>query len=419
MLRHGLIVVVLTNLAGVANAVFHVVMGWNLSRAEYGIMASMLGVILLVGTPLTAVQNTLAHYSRHLVVEGRAGDIRALLKRWLRPMLFLSLPMTALAVLLRGPIAAFFHLNNPWLIVATALAVQCFILVPLFAGILQGLQRFVWMCMAASGWGYIRLALAALAVALGVRTAMAGVVAHGVALVVSLALGAIGLRLALGGQAEKGGPVERSDRYFLLSLLTLLAYSVMMNADVILVKHFFPDEARYGAYARASTIARTMVFLAQPVALAMFPKVVSRGASSAHHQRVLWMALAFSGAIILGAAALFAVWPGLPLRVLFNVTTPDEGLARLVRAVSLAMAPLGLAYIVLNYEMAQRRFACLAPIAAGAVAYVIGMCLFHARIDQAAYVLAAASLLALAGLLVVFRRGGRAAAPSGSEEGAS
>ena len=64
----------------------------------------------------------------------------------------------------------------------------------------------------------------------------------------------------------------------------------------------------------------------------------------------------------------------------------------LVRWVCLAMSPLGFTYVLVHFEMAQHRFACMPWLLACAGAYVGGVALWHETVLQVVAVLGAASL---------------------------
>ena len=75
------------------------------------------------------------------------------------------------------------------------------------------------------------------------------------------------------------------------------------------------------------------------------------------------------------------------------------------------MAPLGPSLLLLNFELAQRQFRCVLPLGVIAAGYVGGVWLWHGTLAQVVAVLAVAawaSLIALAGLVVVRSRGVRA-----------
>jgi O-antigen/teichoic acid export membrane protein len=418
LIRHGLIVLLFTHMASIANLLFHVVMGRAMSKGEYGILASMLGVILLFATPTLALQNTLAHYSRHLINAGRPGDIFQLLKLWVRRLLFLAIPLAVLVVVIRGSLASFFHIENPTILVITLMTLLITFFLPVFSGVLQGRESFVWMSITANGWGVIRLLLGAYLVYQFTPSALYGLAAHGIGAVISLAIGIMGVWWVVKPRIASGEPIESTDRYFLVSLIPLFSFSVLMNSDAMLVKHYFTAVEDYGNYARASTIGRTMVFLVQPVVVAMFPKVVSRGEWSKAHARTLSRAILYSAIMVLSAVIVCSLFPKIPLWVLFKETAPTAQAIALVRGVCWAMAPLALTFILMNFELAQHRFVCTIPLAICAVLYYTGVALFHETLWQVITVFGVVSCLSMVALVfILFKRPKEEAQAVGNEIG--
>ena len=98
--------------------------------------------------------------------------------------------------------------------------------------------------------------------------------------------------------------------------------------------------------------------------------------------------------------------PQLPWTILYGRPEPAIAAAAMAytRAMVLAASPLALAYLLLNFEMAQRRFAwCYGLVPAG-LAYLGGVALFHAHPLQIPVVLGAANLAGLALLVAGIAR---------------
>lgn len=404
LIRHSILVLAVTHLGSVANTLFHVAMGWALTKAEYGILVSMLGIMLVVMTPMVAIQNTVAHFTGHFVHEGRWGDIPMLMRSWTLKILCLCVPLLVLTFFIRGSLAGFFHLPSSVPLLIALLSLVGAVLTPVFIGVLQGAQYFGWMSTVGGIWTMVRLALGVAGVYFLAPRAVYALSAHGIGILASLILGILAFLWIVPKGSPSGRPLDKSDRYFFLSVLALFSFSVLMNADAVMVKHFFSRPEEFGGYARASTIARTMVFLSQPIAGAMFPKVIARGEWSRGHARILVKALMLACLMIATAVALCALFPQFPLLVLFKDRHPTPEMLSLVRVVTLAMAPLGLVYLIMNFEMAQHRFGFIIPLSLCAAAFVAGVGLFHQTLWQVVGVFLAVSVGAFVSLIVVFFR---------------
>ena len=213
-----------------------------------------------------------------------------------------------------------------------------------------------------------------------------------------------GMRLPKGGAGVR--PHE-TYRYLGSALVCLAGYAMLMNLDTTMAKHFFDAETA-GRFAKAATIARTAVFLPVPVAAALFPKVTTAGEMTDESWRLLGRAMAFAGLLIAAVAGVCLVFPQLPWTILYGAWSAETAVsaAPWTRAMVLAMSPLALAYLLLNFEMAQRRFFWCYGLVPCGLAYVGGVARFHAQPVQIAWVLGGLNLVA-AGLLaagVIFQR---------------
>lgn len=410
LVRHGAVLMVGTLAGAACNAGFHMAVGRTLPNAEYGSLGAMLGLILVVGTPMLAVQNTLAHFTAHLEQAGRRGEILALFWHWLGLFAAVGAALVAGAAVFRAPLAAFWGGIEPRLVMLTFTVLAVSLWMSLFFGVLQGVQAFGWLAWVPQAWGAVRMALGWAFTACISATALAALWAQGVGVLAVLALGSLALvRLRL-PRAPAAARPRGTYRYLGSALVCLFGYAALMNLDTTLAKHYFDAETA-GLFAKAAMIARTAVFLPVPVATALFPKVTSAGELTDDSWRLLGRALAFGGLLIAGVAGVCLLWPQLPWTILYGRWPAAAAVpaAQLTRAMALAMSPLALAYILLNFEMAQRRFRWCYGLVPCALAYVGGVALFHARPVQVAWVLGGLNIVAVlllaAGILAQRRRG--------------
>lgn len=395
VIAHSLLVMFLTQAAGVSNVAFHLLAGRLLTREQYGILATMLNLVFVLLMPLQAVQNTLAHFTARLLHEGRRDAIRAMARLWSFRLLAAAVVLLVVTAAGRGPMGAFFRMQNTTPLLLTAAAMLPSLVLPVFVGVQQGAQRFIWMSVAAQGWGLVRLVLLGLLLWLAGRHASWGIVAHGLAVACSLAVGVWGMLRVSGPPSAAPAAAPRGDRYFGLTLLSLGGFSMLMYGDTALVKHFFPAAADYGSYAQASTIGRTVLFLALPVASAMFPKVVSTRHAGSDRRAVLRQSVLLQLAVVAASCAACVGSAKWILWGLFGAGAVTPQSVHLVRMLTVAMAPLSLTFLLMNYGLAQGRFASVAPLVASAAAYVGGVCFFHDSLQTVALVLGAACALAL------------------------
>ena len=398
LIRHSLLLLAASQATNVANFFFHFFMGRMLTPVEYGSLVSMLGLLMFVGIPLGALSNSLAFCSAKLLEEGHAGAIRPFMRRWFGKVMIAGVLIVVLGIVLCPATISFFQLQRPstFLIAIVVLGLSLF--GPVLGGILQGVQAFVWSAVSGIiGTGVRIIVSVALVYWLG-RISDWAIIGHGMGVLAGLLIGAGSIiwifKDTIPVQADK-----KIAGYFFSSLVILAGFSFMMNADVLIVKHFFsPEES--GLFARAATIGRMIIFLPMPIAGALFPKIVAAGGIGGQQKRLLIRGTLLAGAIIVAAAGVGSVIPQLPLWLIYHDVHPSETMIRLVRCMLWAMSPLSLAYIVMNYHMAQSRFNVLFLLPLCALFYLAGVVMWHASVFQIVAVLAASNLAGLTVLLI-------------------
>lgn len=394
LVQHGLLLMGMAQVGNLAGLAFHAVMGRALTLDEYGILGTLLNMMLVLASPLDALRNAMAHFSARAEQQGERAVVRSLGRQWLVRMLGLGL-LAGVALILSAPmVASFFHLEStlPVRVVGGLLPVM--LCAPVVAGLLQGMQSFLWMSVGTQLWMVLRLGLGYLLVTFVAANSLSAVWSHALSQGFGLLLALYGLSTLLRGLNRAAAPAGVV-RYFLQSMMLLAGYGVLMNSDLMLVRHFHPDEAGY--FAQAATIGRAVIFLPMPIAMALFPKVISSGQASAASRQTLGRALLMAAGLI--GLAVLMVWllPWLPLRILYPTTNTTPEILALVRWVCLAMSPLGLSYLLLHFEMAQHRFEALPWLILCAIGYVGGVYLWH---DTVLHIVIALGTSALASTLV-------------------
>jgi O-antigen/teichoic acid export membrane protein len=183
-----------------------------------------------------------------------------------------------------------------------------------------------------------------------------------------------------------------------------------MNADLVLAKHFFPAEEA-GRYAVVAMVGRIILFLPQPIVMAMFPKVVSSGEISRTDWRMLTKALVLAGLLLAGTATICSVFAETVLAGFTGTRSAD--LVPLVQLMVWGLCPLSLTFFILNFELAQRRFAVAVPLLACAAGYLACLARWHDTMQQVVLILAIAGTAAFVSSVAClpWRRLGQGEAP--------
>ena len=233
----------------------------QLPKDDYGVLVSLLGVLLVACVPAIAMQAVVAR-----AVAAGAGAAGPLLRR----CLLLGTAASLVAAAASPVVAAFLHssVSGP-LLVAAELAP--FALVSGALGVLQGRERFGAMALlivaqaVSRGLGVVPLLLGGSVDAVLVAI-LAGVVASALFAVLLVGRPARGpsFRLVEVAHATSG----------------VLALLVLANVDVLLARNVLSGD-QSGRYAVGSVLAKAAFWLPQAVAVVVFPRLADPVAGAA------------------------------------------------------------------------------------------------------------------------------------------
>jgi O-antigen/teichoic acid export membrane protein len=346
----------------------------KVSTAEWGTFVTLLTMTMFIpGNPLQMVfaQQTASGIALHRERE-LTGKIRLVLAG------IFALCGIAAVFLLVGKTTIMAHLKiyDPVALWMAWLSVLLSFLMPLFLGVLQGKQNFLWF-----GWGTIfnglgRVFFATLIVftiAASAAGMMAGVAAG---LAMSVCVGAWQTRNIWLGSSE------RFDwQAFLKQVLPLMfgfaAGQFLFSADTIFVKSYFTSEEA-GIYGAAGTLSRALVWFVGPLTAVMFPKIVH---SSVRSEKSNLMGLTLLCTAVLAALGAVALWILGPFVVKFVYKAEFVPLATAVLPwYAAAMLPYCIANVLLSNLLAKSDFRIVPAVVVVAIAYAVTLTYVHSTL---------------------------------------
>jgi O-antigen/teichoic acid export membrane protein len=291
---------------------FNIIAARLLGPSEYGVVAALLGLLLVVNVVSLGLQATAARRvsassepAAHIEAEALSASYRSALGLGL--LCLLAVPLVSATLRLGWPTAT--------LVAVTA--------VPLTvmggqAGLLQGERR--WLPLAAI---YLAMGLGRLLCGAGgvlvQPTAFGAMTGVAVGSLVPTAVGWLALRHPSRGRAAAGGLRGTTSggwaRGGLLREVAgnshaLLAFFALANADVLIARGVLTDHVG-GLYAGGLILAKAVLFLPQFIVVIAFPSMSASGARAGLHLRGLAVILG------LGVVATAAAWALERLAVLF------------------------------------------------------------------------------------------------------
>jgi glycosyltransferase involved in cell wall biosynthesis/O-antigen/teichoic acid export membrane protein len=271
VLTQNLVVGAGTIIAGLVGVAFQVLVTHSLKPTQYGDVFTVLTLITLIGLPAGAFTLLMARETSRDQARGEVDPSATLLQRGNRALLIAGL---GIAVLLAGssPLLARFLGVSPSLLIVASVGIPFALALPLLMGEFQGQQRFVTFSLLAISQATLRVvAAAAFGIVFGPLGIIAGI-SLGAAATYLIAYALLRHKMNLRVGRSWWRPAVA---YLSVILPSTLSISVLLSADVLVVKHYFPAQAA-GEYAAVAALGRAIFWGASGVAIVLFPKVIFR-----------------------------------------------------------------------------------------------------------------------------------------------
>ncbi len=402
LLRHTAILFAGMMAVHICNLGYQMAISRALSQEEYALLAAFLGVLAIISYPLSTIAMGLGRYSSILRQQGRGGDVKRLLRKWLLLTGIPAFLLSAMVILFNGSVAGFVHLNRSAPVIIAGAVLPALFWSAVFSGATQGLQLFGWSSVSNIAGAVLRLLLGAGMVSLVYPACGWAMMGHCAGLYLSVAVLAVGLFLVLRGGSETQEPLPSMRFYLLKSFFVQIAFAVLMTADVVLVKHYLPDNTEF---AYASTLGRIVAFLSMTVAVAMFPKVASESGLTTQHRRIFLHSFGYTALFVAIAVFGCLTLPRLLLRILFGIADAPDSMVLLTRLMAAAMSASALLNVTVQFLLAQRRFKASIAVVFCALLYLLAVHFFHTTSLQVAVAAGVFNVLALlAGLYLILRQ---------------
>lgn len=375
------------------SVVFQMAMRRVLPIEEYNLLLAFLAWLTMIQRPATTLNAGISHYSSLLKQEGRLGDIKRLLTKWLSATGATAILLGVSVFLFRSQVATFLDMNREEPVVIMSAIIPALFWLPILGGAVQGLEMFKWRSAAMSLGALARVALGVGLVLSLYRACGWAMLGHGASLYISTVILLLALAFSLWGTATSTLPLPSLRFYLIQSFLVQGAYAVLMTADVVLVRHYLSEDPDFGT---AAMISRMVVFLPVAIAVAMFPKVTSGGTMSRVQRSVFLRSLGYTALCVVAGILVCGLAGGLVARV-FGVPAPSDYLKNMITLMAVAMGFSALLNVLLQFLVAQRRFNPAYTVIGFALAYLGSATLFH----NSSWQIASASVACNAGAVVV------------------
>jgi O-antigen/teichoic acid export membrane protein len=353
----------------------------KIGTSQYGLFITLLTAVMLV--PAIPLQMVFAQQTARALATGSQRELAGLVRFICLGTLGVWVLLCAGVYALQNTILSFWGVSDPSALWITMPILLVTIWAPVFMGILQGQQNFLWLGWSMMSGGIGRLAAAALAVLVlhqGATGMMIGVMA-GAVLGLALAVWQTRRLWLTAPQAFSWTGVLRQ---IIPLLFGFIFVQFLFTGDTLFVKHYFTGAAT-GAYGSAGTLSRALIWLVGPLATVMFPRIVHSSAKS-EQTDIMGMVLLGTALLAIGGAAGLALLGKFVIAVLWG-----KDFVKVAGAVlpwyALAMVPLALANVLVNNLLARSQFKVVPVTFLLAIGYAATMVYVNQRFHSLVVVL--------------------------------
>jgi O-antigen/teichoic acid export membrane protein len=345
----------------------------KIPESEYGVFGTMLAVLNCMTIPSLGLRMIFAQQAAAAITDEQKRKLTGTTRGVLLGTFGIWLLFAAIVMTFHRVILDRWQISNPtalWLMLVVGL---CAIWSPVFSGILQGQQNFLWL-----GWASILEAMGRLA---GVAVIVLIFQGYAAGMVVGILLGmSISSSIAVWHTrtAWRGPSAPFEWRPWLARVVPITlgfgSFQFMYGADPLFVQAYF-DKNQTAFYIAAGTLSRALVQFTGAIVAVMYPKIV-RSVARAEKTDVMTLTLITTAVLgALGAVGLTLVAPWV-LRLVYKEAYL-AGTLPLLPWFAWSMVPLALANVLVNNLLAREQFRIVPWLVAIAAAYGFALTQFH------------------------------------------
>lgn len=395
LIKDSFILFLATSIVNISNFIFHMFVTRHLSPNEYGALATLLAIIIIVVMPAQALQMTIAKKSAIYKAHNDIKSIGFLFYKTTKWFFILGIFYFIFFMLFSGRIMDFFKIDDFFLILVLALISIIAILLPVIRGILQGLQKFIGFGSNLIIDALFRLIFVVVLVSIGfgLRGALASSLLSATTAYIT---GLFIIKELCKIDKDKSPTLITKKEIFEYAFpvfLSMFAFSVLSYMDLLIVKHFF-DKEQAGLYAVTSIIGKAFLYFPMAIAMALFPKVSENFELNKSTRAMLIKSLVLTFTISIFGFLFCYFFPNFVIKLLTGGGKYYE-ISNIVKIFGIAILPLVLMNVLINYLLAVHRYLFIYIMYAGIILYGVLLWFFHSSFYQIIFILFISNLLIL------------------------
>ncbi len=366
------------------NLLYQLIIAHRLSPVDFASFNSLLAIFMMISTPIGTLQAAVAKYSSEFAARNEVKKTEVLLSCLLEKVFLLAVATFILSYFILGFVISKLDIHSSVSVFILSLMLAVCWILPVFSGVMQGLELFKWLIFVAIAGGILKLALTFVFLNLGFNVSGA-LFAFLLSISAMLLFAFIPLRKMVNFKIVNDCiKLNEVFIYLFPVMLSNFCYLNMVSFDMVLVKYFFSSE-NSGVYALSQMLGKIFLFLPGAISIVLFPRVSYLNARNSDTSATLKLSLVYG--LILSAIAILAynLFPGFILKILTG-KAPVEAIA-LGRIFSVSMSLFALLYIFISYFLSLKDFRFIKYLVFFAILQIIEISVFHSTIFQVQFII--------------------------------
>lgn len=362
------------------NFLFNLFMSRSLSVSEYGVLASVMSLIVFPSLVSGAIYPVVVRFAGDYFAKKNFALLRGLYIQIMKLLLIIGVSVFFLFLVLTPMIGNFFHIEDKNILFMTDIIIFISLIGVINMAFLQAKLAFGFQVLVGLINGIIKLVCGVVFILLGYSVGGA-TMAMVIAGVGSYLFSFIPLKFVFDRKIASPS-ISQKELFFygFPSTMTLMGLTSFISVDIMLVKHFF-DPHQAGLYAGLSLISRVIFYVSAPIGAVMFPVIVQKHSRNENFTNTfkLSLVLVFVPSILL--TIFYALFP--EFAILFFLKREEYlVISPYIAPFALFITLYGVLSIISNFYLSIKKTKIFIPIIIGALLQLILIYFFHSSFIQ-------------------------------------
>ncbi len=397
----SLVVFIGTFIGNIFNFLFNFFMTRNLSVSDYGILASLVSIVLLFTLAFESIIPTIIHFSSQYFARSEIKKVAAFFWKLNKLIIFFGFVIIGIFIIFGVNISHFFKIENNFLIFLVGLIIFVISLSSLNRGILAGKLSFGYISFFQFFSSFLKFLVGMILIFLGLGVT-GGILAFLIGYLSSYLFTFFPLRSILRSEKEKVVGIKEILKYAAPSGIAMLGLTFFITTDIILVKHFF-TETEAGIYAGMSLLGRIIYFFSAPIVTVLFPLVAQLHTRRQRHSHFFYLSLFLVLTSSVAITIFYYFFPEFSIKVLLK---QEEYLVikSTLWIFGIFMILYSLLSLVTNYYLSIKKTKVFIPVLVGAISQGVLVYFYHSTFQLVVIISIVTTAIPLLCLLVYYWR---------------